>query len=239
MLASCGYDGKVQIWREVTTSSWVMVHEHCGHQASVNTLDWAPWEHGLILAAGSSDGCVSVLTRVAEDRWESQKFLAHESGVTSISWAPVGPTSVLVDVQKVPLKQFVTGGGDQWVKLWTCVEGSYKAESLHRHGKWVRDVAWAPSLGLSRHIVASCSEDGAVMTHTREGDREQWRHKEVVKLPLPAWRVSWSVAGNLLAVAAGDGATRLFKENAEGSWELTSEVSETGALGGPEERSRT
>jgi protein transport protein SEC13 len=75
------------------------------------------------------------------------------------------------------------------------------------------------------------------MVHTRENDREQWRHKEVVKLPGPVWRVSWSVAGSLLAVSASDQVARLYKENQEGAWELTSQVNEKGALVGPEERS--
>lgn len=237
VLASCGYDRKVQIWREVATSSWVAVHEHTAHEASVNSVDWAPWEHGLILAAGSSDGCVSVLTRVTEDRWESQKFLAHESGVTGLSWASSGPSSALTEAQRPTLKQFLTGGGDQWVKLWTYSDGSYKAEPLFRHTQWVRDVAWAPSLGFARQVAASCSESGCVMIHSRDNDREQWRHKEVTKLAGPVWRVSWSVAGSLLAVSASDQVARLYKETQEGAWELTSQVNEKGALVGPEERS--
>ncbi len=32
------------------------------------------------------------------------------------------------------------------------------------------------------------------------------------------WRVSWSPAGNVLAVSAGDSKVSLWKENAEGSW---------------------
>lgn len=237
LLASCGYDRKIQIWREVTVSSWVSIYEYNEHEASVNTVDWAPWEHGLILAAGSSDGCVSVLTRVSEDRWENQKFLAHESGVTALSWAPAGPASSLGDAQRTPLKQFVTGGGDQWVKLWTYVDGSYHPENFHHHDKWVRDVAWAPSLGFARQSIATCSEDGTVVAHIRENEREQWRRKEVVKLSVPTWRVSWSVAGNLLAVSAGDNISRLYKENAEGNWELTTQVNEKGAVAGPEEHS--
>lgn len=226
------------IWREVATSSWVAVHEYTGHEASVNTVEWAPWEHGLVLAAGSSDGCVSVLTKVMEDRWESQRFLAHESGVTAVSWASCSPASVLSDLQRPVLKQFFTCGGDQWVKLWTYSDGSYKAENLYRHTHWVRDVACAPSVsGLNRQLAASCSESGVVMLHVRDSDREQWRYREIAKLQVPVWRVSWSVAGNLLAVSASDSVSRLYRENQDGNWELTSQISEKDALIGAEERS--
>lgn len=75
ILASCSYDSKVIIWREgsVTTGSqkWVKIKEYTGHSASgnfynvkviVNSVSWAPHEYGLELAAGSSDGKVSILT---------------------------------------------------------------------------------------------------------------------------------------------------------------------------------
>lgn len=38
--------------------------------------------------------------------------------------------------------------GDGWVE----------EEKLEGHSDWVRDVAWAPSIGLPRNIIASCSQ---------------------------------------------------------------------------------
>lgn len=210
-------------------STWISVHEYAGHEASVTAICWAPWEQGLVLAAGSSDGCVSVLTRVVEDRWESQKFAAHEGGVTALSWACTGPSSVLADSQSPPLKQFLTGGADQWVKLWTYRDGSYKPEPMHRHTHWVRDVSWAPSCGFSRQVAASCSESGSVMAHSRETGSEQWRHVEVVKLQVPVWRVAWSAVGHL-AVSTSDTMARLYREGQAGNWESTGEVTEKGAF---------
>ena len=34
---------------------------------------------------------------------------------------------------------------------------------LEAHSDWVRDVAWAPSLGKNRTIIASCSQDRRVI----------------------------------------------------------------------------
>lgn len=31
-------------------------------------------------------------------------------------------------------------------------------QKLEGHSDWVRDVAWAPSIGLPRNIIASCSQ---------------------------------------------------------------------------------
>lgn len=37
---------------------------------------------------------------------------------------------------------------DQWVE----------DQKLEAHTDWVRDVAWAPSIGLMKNIIASCSQ---------------------------------------------------------------------------------
>jgi len=44
------------------------------------------------------------------------------------------------------------------------------------------------------------------------------------KFPDVVWRVSWSLAGNILAVSCGDGKVTLWKENLKGSWECVSDM---------------
>lgn len=61
ILASCSYDSKVFIWKELH-GQWKKIKEHAIHTASVNSISWAPHTYGLILTAASSDGKVSVLT---------------------------------------------------------------------------------------------------------------------------------------------------------------------------------
>lgn len=43
------------------------------HSASVNSLCWAPYELGLVLAAASSDGSLSVLTYQPDGSWHADK----------------------------------------------------------------------------------------------------------------------------------------------------------------------
>ena len=50
LLASCSYDGSVIIFRESPQNQWAKVYEHKFHDASVNSISWAPAEFGLILA---------------------------------------------------------------------------------------------------------------------------------------------------------------------------------------------
>ena len=73
ILASCSYDRRVLIWKE-TGGRWSRLHEHAGHDSSVNSVCWAPYELGLLLACCSSDGGVSVLSYTAAGTWDAKKI---------------------------------------------------------------------------------------------------------------------------------------------------------------------
>lgn len=53
----------------------------------MNCIAWAPWEYGLILAAGTADGKIEIYTKT-KDQWVGFGFLAHSDAVNGISWAP-------------------------------------------------------------------------------------------------------------------------------------------------------
>jgi protein transport protein SEC13 len=60
VIATCGYDKKINIWKEVKPQTWDRVYS-IEANASVNSIAWAPWEYGLILAAGSADGKIHII----------------------------------------------------------------------------------------------------------------------------------------------------------------------------------
>lgn len=107
-----------------------------------------------------------------------------------------------------------------------------------QHTDWVRDVAWAPNIGLPYSTIASCSQDGAVIIWTQSVEpNSRWTYKE---LPLkkepnsPVWRVSWSITGNILAVSGGasssdGGHVTLWKESVD-DWQCISEIDENESL---------
>lgn len=73
LLASCSYDRKVIIWKE-TNGQWLKYYEYSNHDSSVNSVCWAPHDFGLILACGSSDGSISILSATAAGSWEAKKI---------------------------------------------------------------------------------------------------------------------------------------------------------------------
>ncbi|EDO39456.1 predicted protein [Nematostella vectensis] len=230
LLASCSYDRKVIIWKE-SSSGWVKLQEFCNHDSSVNSICWAPHEYGLMLACGASDGSVSIISSPGDGTWETKKISnAHTIGCNAVSWAPaVTPGSILEHPASKSSnleKRFVTGGCDNLVKIWRETGGQWVEEQkLEAHSDWVRDVAWAPNVGLPTSTIASCSQDCRVIIWSRnEEEGEGWSSKVLKKFNDVVWHVSWSVTGNILAVSGGDNKVSLWKESLEGQWVCVSDV---------------
>jgi|TARA_B110001450_G_scaffold237747_1_gene244255 protein transport protein SEC13 len=60
-VATCGYDKQIKFWKEVQYNQWKLVYKY-ETQASVNTIEFCPWEYGLFLAAGVADGSVHIVS---------------------------------------------------------------------------------------------------------------------------------------------------------------------------------
>eukprot|EP00298_Acanthocystis_sp_HF-20_P006378 c16260_g1_i1.p1 GENE.c16260_g1_i1~~c16260_g1_i1.p1 ORF type:complete len:315 (+),score=121.27 c16260_g1_i1:1-945(+) len=232
MLASCGYDRKVIIWKEGQNNLWTPVKEYTGHSSSVNSVAWAPHEYGLVLACASSDGHISVISYQG-DTWNETKFHGHTGGCTSVSWCPyLKPGALFGVVEGANPKRIVTGGCDNTARVWQFDESdkTWKPESngvLTGHQDWVRDVAWAPNIGLPVSTVATCSQDRKCFIWT-QSENSDWKKTELPQFPAPVWRVSWSITGNILAVSTGDNRVTLWKENTDGEWTIVSAVTENG-----------
>jgi protein transport protein SEC13 len=244
LLASCSYDGRVCIWREQTPTKWVLVHEYAEHQASVNSVCWAPHSYGLILAAASADGTVSVHTyHVQQKQWEPIRFNAHTGGANAVSWAPDTQHGALLQQASgtVAPKQFVTGGCDNRFVIWSFNEQKnawdpeqacgLDGKEMTHHDDWIRDVAWAPGVGLPTNTIASCSEDKTVKIWVEKSG--VWRLATTLTFDSKVWRVSWSLMGNILAVARGDNQVSLYKETADGKWKQLSDVGAENAKPAP------
>ncbi|KAF8346409.1 protein transporter SEC13 [Amanita rubescens] len=259
ILASCSYDGKVLIWKEQqgqgnVSGGWSKVKEHTLHTASVNSVSWAPHELGAMLACASSDGKISVLTFKNDGQWGADLFDGHAIGCNAVSWAPAILPGSLITPQQTQnaqgqpsqppsVKRFASAGCDNLVKIWGYREDTQswvEEEILEGHTDWVRDVAWAPNIGLPRSYIATASQDKTVLIWTKDSPTSPWAKTALDpsstytstggappppgKFPDVVWRVSWSLAGNLLAVSCGDGKVTLWKENLKGIWECVSDM---------------
>ena len=158
-------------------------------------------------------------------------------GANAVSWAPATVPGGLANAQAPgqqpgPVRRFVTGGSDHLVKIWTFNSATSAYEnmcSLQGHTDWVRDVAWSPT-PLSKSYIASASQDHTVRIWTLPagadmGDAGVWK-SETLDFEVVVWRVSWSMAGNVLAVSGGDNRVSLWKEKLKGGWECVKTIEE-------------
>lgn len=228
LLASCSYDRKVIIWKD-TNNEWIKYYEYTNHDSSVNSVAWAPHEFGLVLACGSLDGTISVITYVSESNsWESKRIMgAHTSGCNAVSWCPANTTVESLNQgmngQK-PAKRLASGGCDNLIKIWKEEGDQWIEETkIEVHSDWVRDVAWAPSVGLNKNMIASCSQDHKVVVSTSE-DSINWKSTVLKTFDDVVWSVSWSLTANILAVSGADNKVSLWKVDTEGQWACISEV---------------
>jgi protein transport protein SEC13 len=235
LLASCSYDRRVIMWREDSPNVWSKIFEDASAGESVTSVAWAPHQHGLVLAAASADGHVSVFTYTEQKAWDHKRFVAHLGGVTGLSWAQP-------DAANAQRRRFCTVGFDNQVKVWTFgeAEGIWQEQKAfvngrNTHGAWVRDCAWAPTTPPQAQTIATASDDMTVGVWREDARTGQWQ--QVAALPFAAkpWRVSWSVMGDILAVATeGGGAATTWKESASGQWVPVEETVGSGGGGGVE-----
>lgn len=92
-------------------------------------------------------------------------------------------------------------------QVWSFLDNlqEWKVDNvLEGHSDWVRDVAWAPNVGLPMCTVASCGQDGKVIVWTQSQAGAEWQSVLLHDFKVPVWSVSWSVTGNILAVSDGN-----------------------------------
>ncbi|KXN87834.1 hypothetical protein AN958_08073 [Leucoagaricus sp. SymC.cos] len=183
-LATCSSDRTVKVFDVVDgepqrASGGQTLKGHTGPVWQVAWAHPAPHELGAILACASSDGKLSVLTFINDGQWDADIFNSHSIGCNAVSWAPAVLPGFLITPQQAPaalsqpsvaqfpsVKRFASAGCDNLVKIWGYREDSQswvEEETLEGHTDWVRDVAWAPNIGLPRSYIATASQDKAVL----------------------------------------------------------------------------
>ena len=177
------------------------------------------------MACGSSDGSISILTCNTENEvWDCKKIPnAHTIGCNAISWCASTVSDPAFDQRAsnrytATPKRLASAGCDNCVKIWREENDRWIEENrLEAHSDWVRDVAWAPSIGLARTQIASASQDRHVIIWNST-DLTTWSPTILHTFDDVVWSVSWSSTGNILAVTGGDNKVTLWKENNENQW---------------------
>ncbi|KAG9479095.1 hypothetical protein GDO78_012645 [Eleutherodactylus coqui] len=114
---------------------------------------------------------------------------------------------------------------------WNPSRKYVKAETFMTVTDPVHDIAFAPNLGRSFHILAVASKDVRIFTMkplrkevTSSGGVTKFEIHTVAQFDnhnSQVWRVSWNITGTVLASSGDDGNVRLWKANYMDNWKCT------------------
>jgi protein transport protein SEC13 len=170
LIASCGFDRKVCIWKEISGNKWDKLYEYTEHSNCVNCVSFCPYDYGVILIAGSTDGNISIheykskcILLKLDDNWTSAVVSnAHNFGVNCLCFASYndenGGTGILSSLR------FISSGNDGNIKIWKAEENnfgydirSFTTEGVlsDGHEDTIRDVVWKFNAEHNSQIIIS------------------------------------------------------------------------------------
>ncbi|KTF95403.1 hypothetical protein cypCar_00022037 [Cyprinus carpio] len=210
VLASCSFDRTAIVWEEIVGESndkqrgqshWIKRTTLVDSRTSVTDVKFAPKHMGLMLTTCSADGVVRIYE--APDVMNlSQWSLQHEIS-SKLSCSCIS---------------------------WNPSRKYAKAETLMTVTDAVHDIAFAPNLGRSFHVLAIATKDVRIfkLVPLRKDNSSSAPTKFEVQVLAQfdshnsqVWRVSWNITSTLLASSGDDGCVRLWKANYMDNWKCT------------------
>ncbi|XP_070575761.1 nucleoporin SEH1-like [Ptychodera flava] len=242
VLATCSFDRTAAVWEEVVgeahpnqrgQSHWVKRSSLVDSRTSVTDVKFAPKHLGLLLATCSADGVVRIYEApdvMNLSQWSLQHEISSKMNCSCISWNPsrVHPPMIAVGSDDPS----TTGGGKVQIHEYHDSSRRWiKVETLMTVTEAVHDVAFAPNLGRSYHLLAVASKDvHIIMLKPLRRDQSSMGIQTGAtrfEIRQPAvcnehnsqvWRVNWNVTGTVLASSGDDGCVRLWKANYLDNW---------------------
>lgn len=240
---------------EAAGSRWVSKATLSDARRAVSTVEFAPRHLGLRLASGSADGVVRIyeaLDTMSLNHWKleaeisnddgSQRMGAPENtssenmGVSSLSWCTgrFEPATLAVGMSSGRVSIYRYDDGQRsWLEA-LRLPGHATSSGVPRG---VLHVSFAPNVGRSFHLIATCGKDNQLKVHrvkrsnaNKAGDGDDggnssplvYESTELLEQK-SAWKCAWNVTGTVLS-SSGDGRVSLWKSDFKGKWKCVSEI---------------
>jgi nucleoporin SEH1 len=111
----------------------------------------------------------------------------------------------------------------------------------------VLDVSWAPNVGRSFHLIASCGRDGILRVSKLKRIRKNHEHTDAMDTSsagatqsvvgyefessqvletdtCEVWKCAWNITGTVLAASGDFGTVSLWKADYQNRWKCVSEM---------------
>jgi len=229
LLATCGADHEAKIWEERTNASsaasrWTAKAQLTESRKAVSSVEFAPRQFGLKLAAGSSDGCVRIYEAVDVmnlAQWPLAATLqafGEGLGVTCLSWSTgrFEPPTLVVGGARPIVFRYIEASR-QWNPILALPPPS-RGDIL--------DVAWAPNVGRRYHYIASAEGQQLrifKLARSMEADKLELESTQTLEVT-NAWRCQWNVTGTVLASSGDKAIVQLWKSDFNGVFKCVSKI---------------
>ncbi|XP_026743730.1 nucleoporin SEH1 [Trichoplusia ni] len=257
VIATCSFDRTAAIWEEVgdTASSgsekglrtWLKRSNLVDSRTSVTDVKFGPKHLGLLLVTCSADGIIRIYE--APDvmnlaQWTLQHEIPTKVSISCLSWNP--------SLSRVTHPPMLAVGSDepnttnaaatvQSDKTTACNGKVFIYEYSETSRRWTRtdclasvqepvnDIAFAPNLGRSFHLLAVATKDVRIIKLEPIAESSGANNGAMVRFKVEVvaafeehyscvWRVGWNVTGTLLASSGDDCCVRLWKMQYLNQW---------------------
>ncbi|XP_014661947.1 PREDICTED: nucleoporin seh1-like isoform X2 [Priapulus caudatus] len=223
-MATCSSDQSVKVWDLGEDGQW-----HC-------TADWK--------ATCSADGLVRIYEApdvMNLSQWQLQHAIQCKLSCSCLAWNPsrVHPPMLAVGSDDAN----PSAGGKVIIYEFSEAQRKWnKVETVMIVTEPVYDIAFAPNLGRSYHMLGVGSKDVHVITlkplkrelavtappqgsSTQATGMSRFEIRQVAQFCdhySQVWRISWNITGTILASSGDDGCVRLWKANYLDNWKCIS-----------------
>lgn len=182
LLASCGYDKKVNIWQEKIEdgkSAWITKAKITDFSDNVEDISFCSKIFGLKLAVCTSNGKIKIFE--PKDyffyvNWNCTLSKDINLACSSICWnpSPLDPQSFVVGCYKTKLtsNEDLDSIESYLIQVYVYCDNqkdfvckSYLnrlSDKFQNHSDSITHIEWAPQFGRSYHLIASCSLDKSI-----------------------------------------------------------------------------
>jgi len=242
VIATCSFDRTAAVWEEIpgaqaggAQSHWMKKAPLVDSRTSVTDVKFGPKHLGLILATCSSDGTIRIYEApdvMNLSQWSLQHEIHCKMPCSCISWNPslsrLHPPMLAVGSDESNSSNSSQGK----VSVYEYSENNrrwHRVETFNNVNDPVHDIAFAPNIGRSYHVLAIGSKDLRIFTLKPLQDAKEESGRFEIKQAaiydehaVSVWRVCWNVTGTILATSGDDGQVKLWKCNYMDRWKCIS-----------------
>ena len=200
ILASCGFDKKVNLYKIDPQYKLEKIYEHDKHNNCIKSLKFSPSSNDLLLISGDLNGNIITCEYLDKDFIIKETF-GHDFGVNSIDFFDD--------------KNFVTCGNDNIIKIWNYSKESGNVEiknnfEINDNNICTKDI----SCKDNKHFVCcGYSGDEGIVNYYVLNDENKWEINEIYKQNGKLEKIRFNEEHTCIAVIDDTGKESIILEN--------------------------